>query len=96
VPPYHEEGVNDDVEEERRKRIAWVIVGPETDLHRHDDGRVEKQRRAAEEHPCGSGANCERSMAGTGAGTENDQAIPCMKRLCGCMSLRVRYMNGQR
>ena len=48
---YHEEGVNDDVEVERREGVARVLVVPEANLHRHDDGRVEQERRAAEEHP---------------------------------------------
>jgi hypothetical protein len=48
---YHEEGVDDDIEVERRERGARIVVAPEADLHRHYDGCVEQQRRAAEEHP---------------------------------------------
>ncbi len=50
---YHEEGVDDDVEVESREWVTLVFVVPEADLHRHDDGRIEEQRRAAEERPCG-------------------------------------------
>jgi hypothetical protein len=50
---YHEEGVDYNVEVESREGVTRIFVVPEADLHRHDDGRVEEQRRAAEERPCG-------------------------------------------
>ncbi len=54
VRGYQEKGVNNHVEVERWKQVARVVVAPEADLHRDDDGRVEQQGSAAKQHPWGS------------------------------------------
>ena len=43
---HHEEGIDADVQHQRRKRVACVAVVPHEDLERHHDGRVEQEDAA--------------------------------------------------
>ena len=47
-----EEAVNDDVEGQRGKGVAGVVVAPHADLDRHDDRRVEEEQPARQQHHC--------------------------------------------
>ncbi len=49
---HQEEGVDEDVEEEGGEVVAGVVVGPEAELDRDDDGRVDQQDSAHAQHGC--------------------------------------------
>ena len=49
---HQEETVHEDIKEERGEVIARVVVVPEADLDWNDDGCVQQEESAHEEHHC--------------------------------------------
>ena len=49
---HQEETVHEDIKEERGEVIARVVVVPEADLNWNDDGCVQQEEGAHEEHHC--------------------------------------------
>jgi hypothetical protein len=49
---HQEEGVDEEVEVEGGEYVAGVVVVPDADLKRNDDGRIEEENPADEEHGC--------------------------------------------
>jgi hypothetical protein len=48
----HEEGINEDVEVQGWEDVAGVVVGPEAELDRDDDGSVHKEEATYAQHAC--------------------------------------------
>ena len=87
-----EEAVNDDVEGQRGKGVAGVVVAPHADLDRHDDRRVEEEQPARQQHHCRARAASLTHAAGGSSSVATSHAVT----VGGCPQLLIDTRQARR